>query len=108
MYNQEYESAGAFWPDIHGRIVFALVISQLLLMGLLSTKEAANSTPLLIALPVLTIWFHRFCKGSYESAFTTHPLQVSPEVEISILCILQTKSNILGLPYVSNLLLYKA
>jgi glucose-6-phosphate-specific signal transduction histidine kinase len=77
VYNQEYESAGAFWPDVHGRIVFALVVSQLLLMGLLSTKEAANSTPLLIALPVLTIWFHRFCKGSYEPAFTTHPLQVS-------------------------------
>ncbi|CAJ2653756.1 CSC1-like protein At3g21620 [Trifolium pratense] len=75
VYNQEYESAGAFWPDVHGRIVFALVVSQLLLMGLLSTKEAANSTPLLIALPVLTIWFHRFCKGSYEPAFTTHPLQ---------------------------------
>lgn len=89
VYNQEYESAGAFWPDVHGRIVFALVVSQLLLMGLLSTKEAANSTPLLIALPVLTIWFHRFCKGSYEPAFTTHPLQVYffSDVEISNICV---------------------
>ncbi|XP_057441593.1 CSC1-like protein At3g21620 [Lotus japonicus] len=75
VYNQEYESAAAFWPDIHGRIIFALVISQLLLMGLLSTKEAANSTPLLIILPVLTIWFHLFCKGRYEPAFVQHPLQ---------------------------------
>ncbi|KAK7320518.1 hypothetical protein VNO77_30065 [Canavalia gladiata] len=75
VYNQEYESAAAFWPDIHGRIVFALVISQLLLMGLLSTKEAANSTPLLITLPVLTIWFHLYCKGRYEPAFIRHPLQ---------------------------------
>ncbi|CAN1843532.1 CSC1-like protein At3g21620 [Linum perenne] len=38
-------------PDVHGRIVTALVVSQLLLMGLMSTKEAAQSTPLLIALP---------------------------------------------------------
>ncbi|XP_019434074.1 PREDICTED: calcium permeable stress-gated cation channel 1-like [Lupinus angustifolius] len=75
VYNQEYESAAAFWPDVHGRIIFALVISQLLLMGLMSTKEAANSTPLLIALPVLTIWFHIFCKGRYEPAFIRHPLQ---------------------------------
>ncbi|RYR00213.1 hypothetical protein Ahy_B07g088322 isoform A [Arachis hypogaea] len=75
VYNQEYESAAAFWPDVHGRIIFALVISQLLLMGLLSTKEASNSTPLLITLPVLTIWFHRFCKGRYEPAFIRHPLQ---------------------------------
>ncbi|KAL5573403.1 hypothetical protein UlMin_023000 [Ulmus minor] len=75
VYNQEYESAAAFWPDVHGRIVTALVVSQLLLMGLLSTKAAAQSTPLLITLPVLTIWFHRFCKGRYEPAFVRYPLQ---------------------------------
>ncbi|KVI10673.1 protein of unknown function DUF221 [Cynara cardunculus var. scolymus] len=75
VYNQQYESAGAFWPDVHGRIITALIVSQLLLMGLLSTKEAAQSTPLLIALPVLTIWFHRFCKGRFEPAFIRYPLQ---------------------------------
>jgi len=76
VYNQEYESAAAFWPDVHGRVVTALVISQVLLMGLLSTKQAAQSTPFLLALPVLTIWFHRFCKGRYEPAFIRYPLQV--------------------------------
>ncbi|XP_050208177.1 CSC1-like protein At3g21620 [Mercurialis annua] len=75
VYNQEYESAAAFWPDVHGRIVTALVVSQLLLMGLLSTKEASQSTPLLITLPILTIWFHFFCKGRYEPAFIRYPLQ---------------------------------
>ncbi|KAG6722229.1 hypothetical protein I3842_03G150400 [Carya illinoinensis] len=75
VYNQEYESAAAFWPDVHGRIIVALVVSQLLLMGLLSTKGAAQSTPLLIVLPVLTIWFHIFCKGRYEPAFVRYPLQ---------------------------------
>ncbi|XAR55354.1 hypothetical protein NMG60_11035405 [Bertholletia excelsa] len=75
VYNQEYESAAAFWPDVHGRIIVALVVSQLLLMGLLSTKRAAQSTPLLIALPVLTIWFHMFCRGRYEPAFVRYPLQ---------------------------------
>ncbi|KAB1201537.1 putative membrane protein C2G11.09 [Morella rubra] len=75
VYNQEYESAAAFWPDVHGRIVTALVISQVLLIGLLSTKSFAQSTPFLIALPVLTIWFYLFCKGRYEPAFVKYPLQ---------------------------------
>ncbi|KAJ0080788.1 hypothetical protein Patl1_09952 [Pistacia atlantica] len=75
VYNQEYESGAAFWPDVHKRVIAALVISQLLLMGLLSMKEAAQSTPFLIALPVLTIWFHRFCTGLFESAFVKYPLQ---------------------------------
>ncbi|KAH7545698.1 calcium permeable stress-gated cation channel 1 [Ziziphus jujuba] len=75
VYNQEYESGAAFWPDVHGRVIIALVISQVLMMGLLGTKEAAQSTPFIIALPVLTIWFHMFCKGRYESAFVKYPLQ---------------------------------
>lgn len=75
VYNQEYESSAAFWPDVHGRIIAALVISQLLLMGLLSTKEAASSTPFLLALPVLTIGFHMYCKGRFEPAFIRYPLQ---------------------------------
>uniref|UniRef100_A0A1J3GRR1 CSC1-like protein n=1 Tax=Noccaea caerulescens TaxID=107243 RepID=A0A1J3GRR1_NOCCA len=75
VYNQEYESAAAFWPDVHGRVISALIISQILLMGLMSTKRAAQSTPFLIALPILTFFFHRFCKGRYESAFVRYPLQ---------------------------------
>ncbi|KAJ0962647.1 hypothetical protein J5N97_027769 [Dioscorea zingiberensis] len=75
VYNQEYESRAAFWPDVHGRIIVALIISQLLLMGLLSTKEAAESTPFLIALPVLTISFHWYCKNRFEPAFNKYPLQ---------------------------------
>lgn len=83
VYNQEYESAAAFWPDVHGRIVVAQVVSQLLLMGLLSTKEAAHTTPFLISLPIITIWFHRFCKGRYESAFKRYPLQVCQILQLA-------------------------
>ncbi|KAL9271609.1 CSC1-like protein, partial [Drosera capensis] len=75
VYDQRYESAGAFWPHAHGRIILSLVISQLLLMGLLSTKEAAKSTPLLIILPVITWAFHKYCKSRFEPAFSRYPLE---------------------------------
>ncbi|KAF7840594.1 calcium permeable stress-gated cation channel 1-like [Senna tora] len=75
VYNQEYESGAAFWPDVHFRVVIALIISQFVLLGLLSTKKAASSTPFLIVLPILTIWFHRYCKGRFEPAFVKYPLQ---------------------------------
>ncbi|XP_039122565.1 CSC1-like protein At1g32090 [Dioscorea cayenensis subsp. rotundata] len=79
VYDQEYESAGAFWPHVHGRIIGSLLISQLLLLGLLSTKKAADSTPLLIVLPVLTIWFHKYCKSRFEPAFRKYPLEEAME-----------------------------
>ncbi|CAA7408374.1 unnamed protein product [Spirodela intermedia] len=75
VYNQEYESGAQFWPDVHGRIITALIISQVLLFGLMSTKKAAQSTPLLIALPVMTIWFHIYSKSRYQPAFVKFPLQ---------------------------------
>lgn len=77
MYNQKYESGAAFWPDVHRRVIIGLIISQLLLIGLLGTKDFEQSTPVLLVLPVLTIWFHRFCKGRFEPAFVIFPLQVS-------------------------------
>ncbi|XP_073063414.1 CSC1-like protein At4g02900 [Primulina eburnea] len=75
VYDQKYESGAAFWPDVHRRVIIGLIISQLLLMGLLSTKSFAKSTPILLVLPIMTIWFHRFCKGRFESAFVKFPLQ---------------------------------
>ncbi|KAL6621222.1 hypothetical protein ACP70R_033654 [Stipagrostis hirtigluma subsp. patula] len=75
VYNQEYESGAAFWPIVHGRIITALIISQLLLLGLLSTKGAAQSTPVLLVLPVVTFYFHKYCKNRYEPAFVQYPLQ---------------------------------
>lgn len=75
VYDRKYESAAAFWPDVHLRIIIGLVISQLLLMGLLSSKDVTGIVPMMIALPVLTIWFHVFCKGRFQSAFTRFPLQ---------------------------------
>ncbi|KAL6985662.1 hypothetical protein U1Q18_019037 [Sarracenia purpurea var. burkii] len=75
VYNQQYESVAAFWPHVHSRIIASLLISQLLLLGLLSTKKAANSTPLLVALPILTLSFHKYCKNRFEPAFRKYPLE---------------------------------
>ncbi|XP_075492120.1 hyperosmolality-gated Ca2+ permeable channel 1.7-like [Primulina tabacum] len=75
VYDQKYESGAAFWPDVQSHVIIGLIISQLLLMGLLSTKNFAKSTPILLVLPILPFWFHRFCKGRFESAFVKFPLQ---------------------------------
>ncbi|XP_074283361.1 CSC1-like protein At1g32090 isoform X2 [Silene latifolia] len=79
VYNQRYESAGAFWPHVHTRIIASLLISQFLLMGLLSTKKAANSTPLLIVLPLVTYAFHKYCQSRFEPAFNRYPLEEATE-----------------------------
>lgn len=80
VYNQRYESAAAFWPHVHSRIIASLLISQFLLLGLLSTKKAAKSTPLLVMLPILTFAFHKYCQRRFEPAFRKYPIEVCASV----------------------------
>lgn len=75
VYVQEYESGGAFWPHIHGRIIACVIIQQVSLFGIMATKKAKQSTPLLLLLPVLTIAFHLYCKNRFEPAFRKYPLE---------------------------------
>lgn len=82
VYNQKYESAGAFWPDVHARIIYSLVFSQLVLVGLMGTKGIVQATPILIVLPVLTVNFHMLCKSRYEPAFVKYPLQVCTSFQL--------------------------
>ncbi|GAU42467.1 hypothetical protein TSUD_235360 [Trifolium subterraneum] len=82
VYNQQYESAAAFWPQVHSRIIASLIISQLLLLGLLSTKKAARSTPLLVLLPILTFAFHKYCKNRFEPAFRKYPVEEAMSKDI--------------------------
>ncbi|XBJ06851.1 hypothetical protein VPH35_012451 [Triticum aestivum] len=75
VYHQRYESGAQFWPNVHLRITVALIASQLLLLGLLSTKGLEEATPVLLVLPILTFWFHKYCTHRYKPAFVRNPLQ---------------------------------
>jgi hypothetical protein len=101
VYDAAYESAGGFWPFVHGRIIAALVIEHLMLIGiflvqgpvtfgdipadgsnstveqiLTYVREVASATPFMIALPVFTLVFHRYCKNRFEPCFANMPLEV--------------------------------
>jgi hypothetical protein len=82
VYNQRYESGAQFWPQVHLRIIVALIVSQLLLLGLLSTKGLEEATPALLVLPVLTIWFHKYRKNRFEPAFVRNPIQEAMKKDI--------------------------
>ena len=39
-------------------------------------QQALSSTPFIIALPIFTYIFHRYCKTRFEPTFTNYPLEV--------------------------------
>lgn len=75
VYVPKFESSAAFWPLAHRFIIVALLITHITLIGLFSIKRSAASTPLLLPLPVLTLFFHWYCTDRYGPAFDQYPLQ---------------------------------
>lgn len=43
---------------------------------LIFVQQTMSSTPFIIALPILTYIFHRYCKTRFEPCFTNFPLEV--------------------------------
>eukprot|EP00271_Cylindrocystis_brebissonii_P007654 TRINITY_DN21220_c0_g2_i1.p1 TRINITY_DN21220_c0_g2~~TRINITY_DN21220_c0_g2_i1.p1 ORF type:complete len:363 (-),score=69.25 TRINITY_DN21220_c0_g2_i1:75-1046(-) len=76
VYEAQYDSAASFWPLVHNRIVAALVLEQVILIGCFAVKNATVAGACLIPLPILTlIWHFVFCKGPYENAFRLFSLE---------------------------------
>ncbi|CAM6040397.1 unnamed protein product [Sphagnum compactum] len=107
VYDAPYESAGGFWPHVHGHIIAALIIEHLTLIGLFLIqgpisfgvissdtgttlvarilqycKQALSSTPFIVALPIFTMIFHNQCKKRFEPAFKRIPLEMAVKKDL--------------------------
>lgn len=99
VYEPDYDSAAAYWPHVHSRIITALVIEQLTLLGVFSLKGPigfvksdnsngathnvltylryiCSSTPFMILLPIGTLIFQSYCRRRFHPVFANYPLQV--------------------------------
>ncbi|CAI5477796.1 unnamed protein product [Closterium sp. Yama58-4] len=76
VYNAEYETAGAYWPHFHARLIASMIIQHLTLIGIFALKEAKLQVWFLIPLPILTVAFHYvFINGPFDSNFSKYALE---------------------------------
>ncbi|XP_002990725.2 CSC1-like protein ERD4 [Selaginella moellendorffii] len=71
-----YESYGRMWPHIHTRIIAALLVSQLAMLGYFSIKKFVFS-PILVPLPIATLLFALITNKIYYPTFKNPPLEVT-------------------------------
>ncbi|CAM6120738.1 unnamed protein product [Calypogeia fissa] len=97
VYDPDYDSAAAFWPHVHSRIIVGLILEQLTLIGVFTIKgpigfvkednlsgtrhkvlkyvrQILSSTPFMILLPIGTLIFHYYCRKRFNSAFERYPI----------------------------------
>lgn len=76
MYCPAYESNGKFWPHMQLRILAALILYQVTMVGFLGVKKFVYA-PLLIPLPILTFIFGYTCSKKFYRFFQDTALEVA-------------------------------
>ncbi|CAK9213165.1 unnamed protein product [Sphagnum troendelagicum] len=74
----DFESEGRMWPHIHNRILAALFVSQLTMLGYFAVKKFPYA-PVLIILPVITAAFALLCQKNFYPSFSTVSLAVASQ-----------------------------
>jgi len=76
VYVPSYESNGRMWPHMHTRILAALFLSQITMIGYFSIKKFSYS-PLLIPLPFVSLAFGYVCRKCFYTSFCITSLEVA-------------------------------
>ncbi|XP_068657216.1 CSC1-like protein ERD4 isoform X2 [Aristolochia californica] len=75
VYVPSYESYGRMWPHMHSRILAALFLFQLTMIGYLFVKTFYYA-PILVFLPILSVVFAYVCSNRFYLSFRATPLEV--------------------------------
>ncbi|XVF25410.1 hypothetical protein REPUB_Repub13aG0210200 [Reevesia pubescens] len=78
VYVPAYESYGRMWPHMHARILGALLLYQVTMLGYFGVR-LFYYTPLLIPLPVLSLLFFYVCRKKFYKAFCNTALEVASQ-----------------------------
>ncbi|KAJ7559063.1 hypothetical protein O6H91_04G068200 [Diphasiastrum complanatum] len=76
VYVPSYDSKGCLWPHIHVRILVALLVSQLTMLGYFTIKRFVY-TFLLLPLPIATLMFGYLCQNIFYHPFKVTPLETA-------------------------------
>ncbi|KAK8551387.1 hypothetical protein V6N13_119857 [Hibiscus sabdariffa] len=78
VYVPAYESYGRMWPHIHARILSALLLYQVTMLGYFGVTKFYY-TPILIPLPIATFVFIFICRKKFYGTFCHTTLDVASQ-----------------------------
>lgn len=76
VYIPSYESYGRMWPHLHTRILAALLLYQVTMLGYFGVKTF-RYTPLLFPLPIMSLIFAFVCRKKFYRFFQCTALEVA-------------------------------
>jgi hypothetical protein len=80
VYYPKYEMGGKLWPIMHNTIVFSLVLTQVIALGVFTIKHSPVAAGFTILLLVGTVLFNEYCRHRFSRIFEAYSAQVSGSV----------------------------
>ncbi|KAK8478262.1 hypothetical protein V6N11_024171 [Hibiscus sabdariffa] len=81
VYVQKYDSGGEFWPIVQNATIFALLLTQVIALGVFGIKRSPVASGFVIPLIVLTLLFNEYCRQRFSPVFTRRPAQILIEMD---------------------------
>ncbi|XP_047306831.1 CSC1-like protein RXW8 [Impatiens glandulifera] len=76
VYVTTYQSGGRFWTIVHNTLIFSLVLTQIITMGVFGIREASIASGLTIPLIIFTLLFNEYCRRRFQPIFQKNPAEV--------------------------------
>uniref|UniRef100_A0A0E0RKE8 CSC1/OSCA1-like 7TM region domain-containing protein n=2 Tax=Oryza TaxID=4527 RepID=A0A0E0RKE8_ORYRU len=75
VYRTRYDTGGLYWPIAHNAVIFSLVLTQIICLGVFGLKESPVAAGFTIPLIILTLLFNQYCRNRLLPLFRTTPAQ---------------------------------
>ncbi|KAJ0085615.1 hypothetical protein Patl1_08768 [Pistacia atlantica] len=69
VYITNYESGGQYWPIAHKSTIFALVLTQIIALGVFGIKRSSVASGFIIPLIIGTLLFNAYCSQRFSPTF---------------------------------------
>ncbi|XP_074365948.1 CSC1-like protein RXW8 isoform X4 [Apium graveolens] len=81
VYITKYDTGGLYWPIAHNAIIFSLLLTHVIVLGVFTNKKAEVCSSCTIALIILTLLFHFYCRQRFFPVFQSTAAQVVMEMD---------------------------
>ncbi|CAM0147183.1 unnamed protein product [Urochloa decumbens] len=75
VYRTRYDTGGLYWPIAHNTVIFSLVLTQVIGLGVFGLKESPVAAGFTVPLIILTLLFNQYCRNRLLPLFRTFPAQ---------------------------------
>lgn len=87
VYISKYETGGQFWPIAHNATIFAMIVAQIIALGVFGIKKSPVASGFTIPLIIGTLLFYEYCRQRFLPIFRNTAAEVANSKWKPLVCV---------------------